>query len=530
MHAQVQPTGADGQDQHRKSNRDPDPNRLARGERNQDHVREHPIGNQGYQCVTTGEAPGGGTQNLRSGLRSRPLEGPFEGAVENPPSRKGGDPAPQQHPAATKSQQDTHSQTDHKDSGTTAETAHHAPDTEPHLGGPPAQPLLDIQVYPGQGPFRHNLSCDEDEPEERGQADQEPDREVKSQMPLSVEARSEKAEGLVHSGPVRIVWVWSRPESAMDRLIQGLHHVTATVNDAQQDLDFYAGLLGLRLVKKTVNFDNRHVFHFYYGDDIGTPGTLFTTFPYKGKGVPVGRKGSGQITQTAFSVPSGSLAAWRSRLRSAGVPTTDLAPRFGEDVLQFEDPSGLQIELIASGQDLRGSTPGGTGDPAISIRGLHSVTLCIGEPERSFGFLSDVLGYERIGTEQARTRFAVNGGGPGRQLEIMHAPEAPAARNGLGTVHHVAMGVATPEDQLACRKQLVGLGIPVTEVLDRQYFQSIYFREPGGVLYEIATIPPGFLVDEDRSTLGNALKLPPWEETHRAEIEAGLPAVRLRER
>lgn len=314
----------------------------------------------------------------------------------------------------------------------------------------------------------------------------------------------------------------------MDRFIQGLHHVTATVNDAQQDLDFYAGLLGLRLVKKTVNFDNHHVFHFYYGDEVGTPGTLFTTFPYKGKGVPLGRKGAGQITQTAFSVPIGALPAWRSRLNNAGVPVTNSEARFGEEVIEFEDASGLLIELIASGQDHRDPWLGNDLDPAMAIRGLHSVTLTIGTPERSFTFLSEVLGYERVVVEPARARFAVNGGGPGRQLDIVEAPEAPAAQNGLGTVHHVAMGVATAEAQLAYRKQLVRLGVPVTEVLDRQYFQSIYFREPGGVLYEIATIQPGFLVDESRSDLGRSLKLPPWEEGHRDQIEAGLPVVHMR--
>jgi len=308
-------------------------------------------------------------------------------------------------------------------------------------------------------------------------------------------------------------------------MIQGLHHVTATVNDAQQDLDFYAGLLRLRLVKKTVNFDNHHVYHFYYGDEQGTPGSLMTTFPYKGKGVAVGRKGAGQITSTGFSVPGGSLPFWRKRLAAREVGIRDEGIRFGDPFIGFEDPSGLSIELVAAHGDER--APWRTPDlgPEVAIRGVHSVTLTIGIPEPSISLLVDVLGYTILGEEGQRTRLGIQGGGPGRSLDILAAPEAPGALNGLGTVHHVAMGVATPAEQLAFRARLVRLGVPVTEVLDRQYFQSIYFREPGGVLYEIATIPPGFLVDESRERLGTALKLPPWEEPHRKLIEAGLPAV-----
>jgi len=308
-------------------------------------------------------------------------------------------------------------------------------------------------------------------------------------------------------------------------MIQGLHHVTATVNDAQHDLDFYAGLLGLRLVKQTVNFDNHHVFHFYYGDERGTPGTLMTTFPYKGKGVAVGRKGAGQITSTAFSVPRDSLPAWRQRLAAKGVAIRDEGNRFGEEFLAIEDPSGLNIELIAGQGDRRPPWHTPEVNPAIAIRGVHSVTLTIGIPEPSFALLVDVLGYAVVEEAAPRTRLAIGGGGPGRCLDILAAPEAPGALNGLGTVHHVAMAVATPEEQLAFRSRLVRLGVPVTEVLDRQYFRSIYFREPGGVLYEIATIPPGFLVDEPLERLGTGLKLPPWEEPHRNLIEAGLPAV-----
>jgi glyoxalase family protein len=308
-------------------------------------------------------------------------------------------------------------------------------------------------------------------------------------------------------------------------MIRGLHHVTATVADAQADLDFYTRLLGLRLVKKTVNFDNHHVFHFYYGNERGTPGTLMTTFPYLGKGVPVGRKGAGQITVTSFSVPAGSIDAWRQRLAAQGVAITGEGSRFGEAYLVFDDPSGLAIELIAGDQDTRTPWQLDDLDPAMAIRGIHSVTLMIRSPQRSLDLLTGVLGWELAGTADSRTRVAVSGGGPGQLLDILHAPEAAAAINGLGTVHHVAMAIGTAEEQLRIREELLRRGLQVTEVRDRQYFTSIYFREPGGVLYEIATLPPGFTVDEELSQLGQALKLPPWEEPYRAEIEAGLPRV-----
>lgn len=307
--------------------------------------------------------------------------------------------------------------------------------------------------------------------------------------------------------------------------IEGLHHVTATVDDAQSDVDFYTSALGLRLVKKTVNFDNHHVYHFYYGDEVGTPGTLFTTFPYKGKGVPWGRKGRGQITATSFSVPRAALGEWRDRLKERGIHSRLGEDRFGGPTLGFEDAATLGIELVGTDGDQRSGWTAPGLDNSLAIRGLHSVTLSIGEPDGSVRFLTDVLGYSVTGVENGRTRLEVGEGGPGKTIDIVESPQAPGAINGLGTVHHVAMGVASGEVQLEFRERLVGLGVPVTPVLDRQYFQSIYFREPGGVLYEIATLGPGFLVDEPSRALGMALKLPPWEESNRAEIEAGLPVL-----
>jgi len=311
----------------------------------------------------------------------------------------------------------------------------------------------------------------------------------------------------------------------MDNVIRGLHHVTATTNDAQQDLDFYVKALGVRLVKKTVNFDNHNVYHFYYGDERGTPGTLMTTFPYKGRGVPVGTQGAGQITATAFSVPSGSLGSWKDRLEDAGWAVREGGGRFGDEVLRVRDPSGLVIELVACADDRRAPWTGGGLSTDDAVRGVHAVTLSVRDPGPSVDFLARVLGWTVVAEEGGRTRLAANGDVPGHRIEILHAPEAPTAVNGLGTVHHVAMAVDDADVQLAVRDSLVRQGVDVTRVMDRQYFRSIYFREPGGILYEVATIPPGFAVDEDVSSLGTGLRLPPWEERYRPEIEAGLAPV-----
>jgi glyoxalase family protein len=307
--------------------------------------------------------------------------------------------------------------------------------------------------------------------------------------------------------------------------ILGLHHVTATVDDAQDDLDFCVGALGLRLVKKTVNFDNHRVYHFYYGNEQGSPGTIWTTFPYKGHGVRVGSKGTGQVTTTAFSVPSASLDTWRTRLGERGIGIVAEDTRFGDEVVVFADPSGLAFELVANHADGRQPWRGADLDEAAAIRGLHGVTLTIARPTETLEFLNRLLGIEAAGSQSGRTRLALNGGGPGRTIDIVHAPDAPPAVNGLGTVHHVALAVSTADDQLRIRQELVRIGWRVTEVMDRQYFQSIYFREPGGVLLEVATIQPGFTIDEPLADLGRDLKLPAWEEANRRAIEAGLAPV-----
>jgi glyoxalase family protein len=307
--------------------------------------------------------------------------------------------------------------------------------------------------------------------------------------------------------------------------ILGLHHVTATVDDAQADLDFCLDALGLRLVKQTVNFDNHSVYHFYYGNELGNPGTIWTTFPYKGHSVPVGVKGEGQITATTFSVPAASLHFWRSRLREHGVTVTGESERFGEEAIEFADPSGLVIELVGSERDRRAPWTRSGIQAEAAVRGLYGVTLTITSPRPTLDLMTGLLGFRVVNETDGRTRLAVNGDEPGHTVDIIPAGDAGPAKNGLGTVHHVAMAIADSEDQLRLRQELLDRGYRVTQVLDRQYFQSIYFREPGGVLFEVATVRPGFTVDEDPSRLGCDLKLPPWEEPNRPAIEAALRPI-----
>ena len=308
--------------------------------------------------------------------------------------------------------------------------------------------------------------------------------------------------------------------------ILGLHHVTATVDDAQADQDFAKDALGLRLVKKTVNFDNRGVYHFYYGDERGTPGSLWTTFPYRLRNVPAGIKGAGQVTVTSFSVPAGTLDTWTSRLRARGFTVTDAPPRFGEESIVVTDPSGLDIELVATTGDARAPWVTPDVDAASAIRGIHSVTMTVDDPEPTLAFMREWFGFNVAEEMDGRKRVTVNGVGPGKAVDILTSPNGLRAKNGLGTVHHVAMAIAEPREQLRLREALIERGINVTPVMDRSYFQSIYFREPGGVLFEVATLAPGFAVDEPLEELGRGLKLPPWEEPKRAEIEEALPPIR----
>ncbi|HAA16796.1 MAG TPA: glyoxalase [Cytophagales bacterium] len=307
--------------------------------------------------------------------------------------------------------------------------------------------------------------------------------------------------------------------------IPGLHHVTATVNDAQEDYDFYTKLLGLRLVKKTVNFDNNRVYHFYYGNEAGEPSTIMTTFPYKGEGVREGVRGTGQVMITAFSVPMASFGYWKERLSAANVTFTE-TPRFGDAIIDFQDPSGLELSLVGRDDDDRGPWVKSEVPEEHAIRGFFNVTLSIAEIAPTFQFLTDVMGFTQIATEGNLTRFRAAETGPGNWIDVRNDAGAERGHNGLGTVHHVAFRIESNEEQAALRERILGIdNMRVTEFKDRKYFRSIYFRIPGGVLFEVATVAPGFPVDEGLEYLGQELKLPDWEEPKRAEIEKHLPKV-----
>jgi glyoxalase family protein len=305
----------------------------------------------------------------------------------------------------------------------------------------------------------------------------------------------------------------------------GLHHVTAIASDPQANVDFYTRVLGLRLVKQTVNFDAPDTYHLYYGDTAGTPSSILTFFPWRG--VPAGRQGSGLTTATAFSVPPESMGWWQRHLAGLGVEVDGPRSRDGEEVLTLRDPDGLVIDLVAAPGDHRSGWDGVAAVPAEhAVRGLHSVTMSERLPERTVEMLTGLLGMTAAGEDGDRARFAMAGGGAGAVVDVA----ADGRERGLqagGTVHHIAFRVPDRETQARWREELAGAGLHVTEILDRQYFTSIYFHEPGGVLLEIATDEPGFAVDEPLLELGRALKLPPWLEPSRAQIEASLPPLRV---
>ena len=311
---------------------------------------------------------------------------------------------------------------------------------------------------------------------------------------------------------------------ALGKGILGLHHVTATVDQAQPDLTFYRDVLGLRLVKRTVNFDNPRVYHLYYGNGTGEPGTLMTTFPYGGWGVRQGVHGNGQIAETRFAIPEDTSRRWSARLSSAGLDVAESPTPFGEPSVLVYDPSGLAIRMVEAPDD-RAPWSGGDVEADMAITGVHSVLFPVTAADPSIEFACGLLGGEVAAREGTDVRISVGEGVAGRTIDVRSAPEGDDGINGLGTVHHVALAVQDDETQAAFRHRILDAGYAVTEVRDRQYFRSIYFREPGGLLYEIATVPPGFGVDEPAQSLGEDLKLPPWEERNRAAIMEGLPPL-----
>lgn len=308
----------------------------------------------------------------------------------------------------------------------------------------------------------------------------------------------------------------------------GLHHITAIASGARRNIQFYTGVLGLRLVKKTVNFDDPGTYHFYYGDSVGTPGSILTFFPWAD--LPRGRPGAGQATATAFSVPAGSIPFWQKRLAAHKVVTRETALRFGDEVLSFDDPDGLQLELVApppaSAADQRESWTHPDIPAAHAIRGFHHTTLSVHDGKATAKLLTETMGFREHAREGNRIRYTADGApAPGTFADIVADPALPHARQGAGTVHHVAFRVKNSDDELAARDELTRLGLNVSPQMERYYFKSVYYREPAGILFELATDAPGFAADESVEKLGSALKLPPQYEPHRAQIEASLPKL-----
>lgn len=303
----------------------------------------------------------------------------------------------------------------------------------------------------------------------------------------------------------------------------GLHHVTAIASAPWQNVEFYTRVLGLRLVKRTINFDDPGSYHLYYGDEHGSPSTLLTFFPWPG--APRGRQGTGLATSTGFSVPASALGFWKQRLTDHGVATEAPATHGQEDVLRFYDPDGMVIDLVATDGDTRSGWDGVSSIPAEhAVRGLHSVTLTEASLDATASLLTEGMSMTVTDETAQRARLAMAGGAPGSVVDLA----AGRARPGLqaaGTVHHVAFRAPDLETIGRWRDELADAGMRVTEIIDRQYFRSVYFREPGGVLFELATEAPGFDVDEPLLELGKTLKLPPWLEPSREQIAAALPPL-----
>lgn len=314
--------------------------------------------------------------------------------------------------------------------------------------------------------------------------------------------------------------------------ISGIHHVTAIASDPQRNLDFYAGLLGLRLVKRTVNFDDPETYHFYFGDETGTPGSILTFFPWPG--ARRGRQGTGQVAVTSFAILPTALGFWIERLvrhaiKYEGPTRRGSSGSEAEQVVSFSDHDGLLLELVAhAGAKARpawGNAPGISREHAI--HGFHSVTLWVDQGDASERVLVETLGFRLVSEEGPTKRFGIGDAGPGRLVSVRTTGGFVPGAGGAGTVHHVAWSVADDATQLVVRDRVEKAGLSPTPVIDRTYFHSVYFREPAGVLYELATVPPGFTIDEPVERLGERLMLPAQYETHRAKIEAVLPRIHL---
>ncbi|AZB17825.1 ring-cleaving dioxygenase [Chryseobacterium indologenes] len=307
----------------------------------------------------------------------------------------------------------------------------------------------------------------------------------------------------------------------MDNRILGLHHITAIADNAKRNLDFYTQVLRVRLVKKTVNFDDPGTYHFYFGNETGTPGTILTFFPWEGIGQ--GTNGSGMATHIGYAVPKGSLAFWKNRLESVQIKVEE-AEIFGEKLISFRDPDGLQLQLIEpSGDDSRKVWTTDDIKDGQALKGFHNVTLTLRNADPTMKVLTDILGYDLQKQEGERYRLATDAIDTANLIDIIENDKIPAGRNAAGTNHHIAFRVKDDNILMEYREKVLSAGLSITPKINRDYFYSLYFREPGGVLFEIATDNPGFTVDEPLEELGGHLKLPVQYEGMRNKIEGVLP-------
>jgi glyoxalase family protein len=305
----------------------------------------------------------------------------------------------------------------------------------------------------------------------------------------------------------------------------GIHHVTAIAGQARRNLDFYRRVLGLRLVKKTVNFDDPGTYHFYYGDELGQPGTILTFFPWEH--ATSGRLGVGETQETVFRVPEASIGYWTHRLIEQGLPHDAPEKRFGETTVAFKDPDGLRLSLVAIPDTERESAwSDGTIPAEYAIRGFHSASLLVADAAPTAAILTDVLGFTETGREGSVVRYRTGDTALGGIIDLREAGNFLRGRQGAGSVHHIAFRAANDAVQLEMAEKLVrGHGIRTTDQKNRDYFRSVYFREPNGILFEIATDDPGFAIDEPAVSLGQTLKLPRFLEPSRERIEAALPKI-----
>ncbi|MFP9117382.1 ring-cleaving dioxygenase [Flavobacterium sp. RNTU_13] len=307
----------------------------------------------------------------------------------------------------------------------------------------------------------------------------------------------------------------------MENRIYGIHHITAIAGDAKKNFNFYSNVLGLRFIKKTVNFDDPGTYHFYFGDEVGSAGTILTFFPW-GAGIPQGRRGSGMATEIGYSVPKGSLEKWVARFEQYNVIYNKPATRFGERYLTFLDPDGLKLELYEVDTDDRKPYETAEVKADMATRGFHNITLTLNDITATAAVLTDIFGYKLISAEANRYRYATDAVDQAAIVDLVALKDEKRGHVANGIVHHVAFRVKNDEQLMYFREKVANSGLNITPMIDRNYFHSLYFREPGGVLFEIATDNPGFMVDETLEDLGKGLKLPAKYENIREDIEAHL--------